>query len=219
VARLQRALGLVADGVFGPRTLEAVRSLQRQAGLAVDGVVGPRTRAVLRAGHGTSVLELGARGRAVACVQRSLRVPADGIFGRRTLRAVRSFQREHGLRADGIVGPMTRAALGGVDRRLRKALALAEEMRLALVSTHRPRAVIEASGLRSDHAFFPAKAIDVAGKAKPMRRYARAVAGLEGVQTVIYSPLGIWTPKRGWHDIRTKVTYDTHFDHVHVDTF
>lgn len=31
------------DGVFGPRTLEAVRRFQKDSGIAVDGVVGPRT--------------------------------------------------------------------------------------------------------------------------------------------------------------------------------
>jgi uncharacterized protein (TIGR02594 family) len=35
------------DGVFGPRTEEAVRAFQRDSGLPVDGIVGPRTRANL----------------------------------------------------------------------------------------------------------------------------------------------------------------------------
>jgi lysozyme family protein len=219
VAQLQRALGLVADGVFGPRTLRAVRSLQKHAALAVDGVAGPRTRAVLRVARERSVLERGDTGPAVACLQRSLRISADGVFGRQTQRAVRAFQRARGLTADGIVGPMTRAALGGIDRRLLNALALADRMRLTLVSSHRPGAVIESSGRRSDHAFFPSRAIDIAGPARAMKRYARAVAGMDGVETIIHSPIGIWAPGRGWHDIRTRITYETHFDHVHVDTF
>jgi peptidoglycan hydrolase-like protein with peptidoglycan-binding domain/DNA-binding CsgD family transcriptional regulator len=47
-------------------------------------------------------------------VQRRLRElgfrpgPVDGLFGPRTERAVRSFQRSHGLIVDGIVGPQTR---------------------------------------------------------------------------------------------------------------
>ena len=36
-----------ADGVFGPRTAEAVRRLQTQKGVKPDGIVGPATRAVL----------------------------------------------------------------------------------------------------------------------------------------------------------------------------
>jgi peptidoglycan hydrolase-like protein with peptidoglycan-binding domain len=45
-------------------------------------------------------------------LQRALGVPADGIYGRRTRRAVRAFQRAHGLVVDGIAGPRTRRALG-----------------------------------------------------------------------------------------------------------
>ena len=47
VSAIQRALGITADGVYGPHTRSAVRSFQRREGLAVDGVAGPATLAAL----------------------------------------------------------------------------------------------------------------------------------------------------------------------------
>jgi Putative peptidoglycan binding domain/N-acetylmuramoyl-L-alanine amidase len=43
VKTLQRYLGLVADGDFGPRTEAAVKTWQKNNGLVDDGIVGPRT--------------------------------------------------------------------------------------------------------------------------------------------------------------------------------
>ena len=43
VATLQRKLNLIADGIFGAITDEAVRDFQKSHGLAVDGIVGPKT--------------------------------------------------------------------------------------------------------------------------------------------------------------------------------
>jgi hypothetical protein len=50
VAALQRALGIAADGVYGPQTAAAVRTFQRNHGLAADGVAGAATMAALGLG-------------------------------------------------------------------------------------------------------------------------------------------------------------------------
>lgn len=125
------ALGFAIDpaelGEFGPSTERAVREFQQRRQLLVDGVVGDDTwQDLVEAGYtlGDRTLYLHYpyyRGDDVRELQRALNVLGfdagreDGIFGERTDRAVREFQRNVGLTPDGIVGATTIQAL----RRLR----------------------------------------------------------------------------------------------------
>ncbi|MEA3276446.1 MAG: N-acetylmuramoyl-L-alanine amidase [Pseudomonadota bacterium] len=56
-------------------------------------------------------LRRGAQGDTVNRIQAALGIKVDGDFGPKTEAAVRQFQRDNGLVPDGIVGPMTWAAL------------------------------------------------------------------------------------------------------------
>jgi cell wall-associated NlpC family hydrolase len=125
VTKLQQLLGVPADGIFGHGTKRAVRSFQHSHHLLADGQVGTLTWQALIAGHrrhhhhhagrhnraNDGVLTLGERGRSVRRVQRMLHIRANGLYDRRTWRAVRRFQRHNGLLVDGEVGPNTLHAL------------------------------------------------------------------------------------------------------------
>jgi peptidoglycan hydrolase-like protein with peptidoglycan-binding domain len=125
VAALQRALGVSADGVFGPQTEHALRQYQRNHGLTVDGIAGPQTRGSMGLGAGPVLKRtghVGARrprasrarggGGGVKALQSAVGVTADGAFGPQTEGAVRRYQSSHGLTVDGVVGPQTRHSLG-----------------------------------------------------------------------------------------------------------
>jgi N-acetylmuramoyl-L-alanine amidase len=122
------ALGYLIDteehGAFGPSMERAVREFQQRRGLLVDGLVGAETWGELvEAGYsvGDRMLYLRfpfIRGDDVRAIQAGLNLLGfdagreDGIFGQRTDRAVRDFQRNVGLPSDGIVGSTTVEAIG-----------------------------------------------------------------------------------------------------------
>ncbi|MEO0455109.1 MAG: peptidoglycan-binding protein [Cyanobacteria bacterium P01_A01_bin.114] len=107
--------GISQDGVFGPQSKRAVERFQAVNGLKVDGLVGPQTLRLLK----TRVLYYtqppftggDVRDLQQALVDKGFNLSADGVFGRGTQAAVKAFQSQTGLEADGIVGPKTRQIL------------------------------------------------------------------------------------------------------------
>jgi peptidoglycan hydrolase-like protein with peptidoglycan-binding domain len=80
---------------------------------AVPAFADPGATAAGGASASTEVIvKRGDRGAAVRRIQEELGISADGVFGEQTERAVKRFQRSHNLVPDGIVGPLTRGALG-----------------------------------------------------------------------------------------------------------
>jgi N-acetylmuramoyl-L-alanine amidase len=115
--------------VFDDGCDRAVRSFQQQRGLRIDGVVDRETHRVLDEARwrlGDRPLSFAVRhpyvGDDVAGLQHRLIDMgfdcgrADGVFGARTENAVREFQRNVGLPADGTCGPATFRALRQLER-------------------------------------------------------------------------------------------------------
>lgn len=129
-----------ADGKFGSKTEQAVRAFQSLNGLEVDGKAGSKTLTLLYSLYqGSSstggsadytsgnifsgnydTLKDGSRGERVTLLQTALELlgydvgKIDGKFGSGTEKAVRAFQRDHGLEADGKAGKKTLTMLENV---------------------------------------------------------------------------------------------------------
>lgn len=119
VKALQRMLnyannaGLTVDGYFGPKTEKAVKNFQKKYGCKlVDGIVGTETWNKL---FSKCQVKSGSKNDMVKLVQTILNMygyncgQVDGIFGSKTLKAVKKFQKEWmgSSEVDGIVGPKT----------------------------------------------------------------------------------------------------------------
>ena len=118
------------DGEFGSRTVSAMSAFQQSKGLNADGVVDKVTWDALNAepqvavekpmvADSGKVLAKGTAGSKVKTLQVRLEMqgydpgPIDGIFGARTMAAVKDFQEAYNLRANGTVDEVTWQTLSG----------------------------------------------------------------------------------------------------------
>ena len=111
---LQEALGVDADGVFGSGTQKALKAWQSDNGLGADGIAGPDTFAAMGLFQ-LVLLRKGSRGETVKKLQEVLGLEADGKFGSGTEKAVKAWQSENDVDADGLVGVKTLSAMGLFD--------------------------------------------------------------------------------------------------------
>lgn len=125
-----QAKGLLSNfsGKFDNETESAVKKFQKRNNLHEDGIVGPLTWACLYHPELSHQQEntFPEKKEAIRKLHTILRQEnfsirdLDGHFGRDTERAVRSFQRTYGLKADGIVGAWTWTILLGVRQKTRQ---------------------------------------------------------------------------------------------------
>ena len=139
VLRLQERLTVLGyyrasgDGVCKEDDVAAIRAFQRLNKLSVDGVAGYETQAVLYSNTAVmysgdlagdavdsfTTLRSGSSGPEVTKLQNRLIElgylfgKADGIYGDATVTAVKNFQRNNKLEADGVAGPTTQSRLYG----------------------------------------------------------------------------------------------------------
>lgn len=105
-------------GYFGEETEKAVIEFQKNNRLSVDGKVGTQTREMLYSEDAVpKSLKYGEKSDDVLRYQKRLNKlgylssTPDGTFGKDTVNAVKSFQRQNGLTVDGYIGPSTKELL------------------------------------------------------------------------------------------------------------
>ena len=135
-----------ADGDFGASTKAALVAFQKNAGLTADGIAGATTIKALNSSSAPkasasasataaptssatatyTTLKQGSNGEAVKKLQKRLielgylSGSADGDYGRATTDAVKAFQKQAGLTADGIAGASTQKAVYSSDAKSKK---------------------------------------------------------------------------------------------------
>ena len=105
-------------GYFGEETEKAVIEFQKNNRLSVDGKVGTQTREMLYSEDAVpKSLKYGEKSDDMLRYQKRLNKlgylssTPDGTFGKDTVNAVKSFQRQNGLTVDGYIGPSTKELL------------------------------------------------------------------------------------------------------------
>jgi cell wall-associated NlpC family hydrolase len=161
--------------------------------------------------HDRRILRPGAEGADVAHLQHLLGVTPDGRFGPATLRAVRRFQRAHGLLVDGQVGPHTWTALEAEWRGIAGEIVLREGDAGPAVAAVQRRLGVTADGdfgpvtLRAVRAFQARHGLVVDGQVGPhtlaaLRRLApvaaRPPAAPIGVRAVAIAERYLGVPYR-----------------------
>ncbi len=111
----------VPDGAYGNDTVTAIKQFQARNDLVVDGYLGPSTRVALNSSEAQpNGMTLGEHGDSVTKVQQLLNkygylasANVTGYYGEVTENAVKAFQSNNGLSADGSVGQNTLNKLTG----------------------------------------------------------------------------------------------------------
>lgn len=124
---------ITVDGIFGAETESIIKTFQQQHSLAVTGKVTPEILGAIEEEAALpavpakkftsgSFIKKGDSGSVVLEIQQSLnehgavpKIDEDGVFGNDTVKAMKFFQTHNNLKADGIAGPATFAALGITD--------------------------------------------------------------------------------------------------------
>lgn len=109
------------DGAYGDDTVAAVKQFQSRNDLVVDGYLGPSTRIALNSPEAQpNGFMLGEQGDSVTRIQQLLNkygylasANVTGYYGEVTEQAVKNFQSNNGLKADGSVGQQTMSKLTG----------------------------------------------------------------------------------------------------------
>jgi hypothetical protein len=91
----------------------------------------------------------------IKAIQAVIEVPADGIFGKRTLKALVNWQRQHSLVADGVAGPKTLHEMGILDTDLKNQSVFRTEEGLVIERNYLPKGeyIEESFAIGNDYAF------------------------------------------------------------------